>query len=846
MSLRKKTLLIILVTLGIIFGILFGLSQWLLLKSYQELETQKPRHTADQAKAAFRDQVDNLLRSLNDWSRWDDSHQYALDANEDYKTSNLHENTFETLRLNHFSILNTSGTAVWESGYDIPSVAFADPAPLGEHVAAGKLLRRETDEKNEGIAGIIMLQGQAWLVASRPLLKSDGTGPISGTMVWARRFNEAEINSLAEKTRLSVSMLPVGPGLPADYQQALQEIQGGTAFPALPQDESTINGYALLNDIYGQPALLIKVAQLRDIHAQGKETLKYLLISLVFCGLIFGAVIILLLDREVLSRLLQLAEGVKEVDEQQDLSRRMPINGKDEIASLAGGINQMLAHLAESQEALHARNRETADILDNVGQGILTVGPDLIINAEHSAFADQVFGFNPAGEYLPELLYTKEDRRRGFIEWAGLFFTPMPMLSGDALLNLADKEIKIEAEGSTKVLQLEYRPIADLADTKTIKKLMLVVSDITRQREMEQTAQKEKEEHEQIVKILRDQDNFFSFLYNAKKILEDSKGMLDTLSHQHAEVVSALFRGMHTIKGTAAAFSIKSVSSHSHRIENVFAEVQKGAIPITDELINQLRQELAQVFDELEQVVKKVSELLGEPFGAGHKVFKIREDKLNELQNRIDEVSLSAEASKTLHQEVKKLLRIPVGRAFRMYGNNIEALAERTGKIIAPLEIKNSDLELDLDLIKTLDAPLMHLLRNAVDHGIESPEDRQMLGKNEEGKISLDFILQDGKLLTTLQDDGQGIDPDRLRSVALERGVITPEEAQTMSDEDAVHLIFRPSFSTKKEATDISGRGVGMDVVKTELESHGGLVKINSIPGEGTTFTLILPLHHAS
>ena len=842
MSLRKKTLLIIVITLVFLFGLLFGLSQWLLHSSYQTLETQKTAHTADQAKAAVGDQVENLARSLNDWSRWDDSHQFALDQNQTYKESNLHANSFETLKLNSFHFISPEGKVIWEDGFDLKESTVAPPLNLKGQIESGQLLNRADDTENKGVSGVLMVKGAPWLLGARPLLKSDGTGPISGTLIWGRAFNQAEVEALATKTRLTIHILPITPELPANFAQALSQIQAGTEFPVIPLNEEQISGYDLLKDIYGKPALLIQVVEGRDIHAQGKETLKYLLTALFFCAVIFGVVIIQLINHQVLGRLLALVQGVKEVDQNHDLHRRMPISGKDEITSLAQSINAMLVNLERSEEALLVRNQETADILDNVGQGILTVGPDLLINPEFSAFTTSIFGQSPAGANLAELLFETELEKTDYVEWAQMVFNPDRQIATDSVLEMAKSEIRLLIDGKNKVLSLQYQAIYDLVQVEQVKKLMVVITDITRQREVEQRAKKEKEEHEQIVKILRDQDSFFSFLHNARIILSDSREMLSTLASNETGVLSNLFRGMHTIKGTAAAFSIKSVASHSHEIENVFADIQKGKIQVNDVLVTNLRQEVGEVISELEAVVTKVSELLGEPFGQGRKVFKIREDKLDAFSLLIKSLPLEANVALALNQELRKLRRIPAGRAFRMYANNLDSLAERTSKLIEPLVIQNGDLEIDLDLVKVLDAPLMHLLRNAVDHGVEAPEDRVMLGKPEEGRISLGFEETKDHLEVTLGDDGQGIDPERIRTIAVKRGVLDQSAASQLSDQEAIMLIFKPSFSTKEEASDISGRGVGMDVVKTEIEGHGGQVLVSSILGEGTTTKLLLPL----
>ncbi|MFN8557077.1 MAG: chemotaxis protein CheW [Dehalococcoidia bacterium] len=138
--------------------------------------------------------------------------------------------------------------------------------------------------------------------------------------------------------------------------------------------------------------------------------------------------------------------------------------------------------------------------------------------------------------------------------------------------------------------------------------------------------------------------------------------------------------------------------------------------------------------------------------------------------------------------------------------------------------------------------PLLHLLRNAVDHGVEKPEDRQAAGKPNEATILLAARHEEGQLVIDVRDDGRGIDPEKMRTSVVHKGLMTAEAAGRLSDDEAVHLIFMPGFSTAEMVTDVSGRGVGMDIVRTNIEKIGGSIGVDTRAGAGTTFTIRLPL----
>ncbi|WP_028578451.1 chemotaxis protein CheA [Desulfomicrobium escambiense] len=182
---------------------------------------------------------------------------------------------------------------------------------------------------------------------------------------------------------------------------------------------------------------------------------------------------------------------------------------------------------------------------------------------------------------------------------------------------------------------------------------------------------------------------------------------------------------------------------------------------------------------------------------------------------------------------------LPIGTTFSRFKRLVRDLSQELGKRIA-LETHGEETELDKTVIERLSDPLVHLLRNSIDHGIESPETRASRGKNPEGRIVLSAEHSGGEVLIRIIDDGAGIDPDRIRAKAVEKGLIAAD-AQ-ISDKDALMLIFAPGFSTAEKITSVSGRGVGMDVVKRNIDALRGRVSLDSAPGEGTTVSVRIPL----
>jgi len=157
-------------------------------------------------------------------------------------------------------------------------------------------------------------------------------------------------------------------------------------------------------------------------------------------------------------------------------------------------------------------------------------------------------------------------------------------------------------------------------------------------------------------------------------------------------------------------------------------------------------------------------------------------------------------------------------------------------------QISGQETEVDRSIIEHLRDPLLHLLRNSVDHGIETPEERTAAGKPETGTVTLSAFQSQDNIIIKLKDDGKGIDPAILRQTAVKKNIGSPEDVAKLSDEEVINLIFASGFSTAKKVTEVSGRGVGLDVVKTNIEVMNGSVSVESEPGKGTTFILALPL----
>lgn len=239
--------------------------------------------------------------------------------------------------------------------------------------------------------------------------------------------------------------------------------------------------------------------------------------------------------------------------------------------------------------------------------------------------------------------------------------------------------------------------------------------------------------------------------------------------------------------------------------------------------------------DRLDNLMNLVSELI---------IIKTRlevAEGTGNRQNMDDAVEYLERITTSLHDAVMKVRMVPVERTFNRFPRMVRDLSKDLGKNIQ-LIMSGEETEVDRTVIDEIGDPLIHLIRNSIDHGIENPEDRAARSKDEKGTVALRAYPDGNTVVIEVEDDGGGIDPEKILGIAQKKGIVSDREVETMSDKDIINLLFRPGFSTAEKITDLSGRGVGLDVVKSKIESLNGTVEVDSELAKGSKFTIRLPL----
>ncbi len=353
MTLRRKTLLVTGITLISLIVLLYISSYIILMGSYSDLEAQNAKRNVERALNAFQVQIDNFNTVALGYANWDDSYQFVTDVNQLYIDSNFIDLTFSDNQLNLVVFLNNDLQIIYEKAFDLQTnqeIPF--PESFRQQLLSNPSLVTHTDVRSI-ISGIILLPEGYLMVSSQPVVHSDGTGPINGVMIWGRFLDDTQIQDLADATALTINVYRFDDDfLPEDFQAAKTVLNGDETMFVQPLDGNTVAGYTLINDIYSNPALLLRIELPREIYAQGQTTIFYFLIALLVISAVFMLVTVISLEKIVLARVGKLSATVTHVRTSGDLHTPILMTGNDELANLADGMRSMLGALAQSQTTL--------------------------------------------------------------------------------------------------------------------------------------------------------------------------------------------------------------------------------------------------------------------------------------------------------------------------------------------------------------------------------------------------------------------------------------------------------------------------------------------------------------
>jgi len=847
MTLRSKTLLLVLLTLVALIAILYGVSRFTLLGGFHELEERDTKQNVQRTLSALSYEISSLDTSTHDWAAWDDTYAFIQDADAKYEESNLGDGTFQSLKINLMLFVNNSGGIIFGKAFDLQNKVEIPVSPsLQEHLSSGSVLLYHPDTESF-VAGVVLLPEAPLLIASRPILTSEEEGPIRGSLIMGQYLDDSEIQRLSGITHLSLDMHRLDDSqMPPDFQSARSSLLEGSPIAVQALSSESVAGYSLVKDIYGEPILVLKAETPRDVYREGQDTVSWLLLAFWIVGLLFSGVTLLILYRMVLTRLARLSVGVSAVGASGDLSARVSMPGRDELSALANKINEMMAGLQASQRAF----RESEESFRSLFTGA------------------------PIGIYIVQDGKFRMVNQR-FQELSGRAETELLGMSSLDIVHREDRNMV--RENAIKMLKGElhspyvYRYVDQAGETRWVVERVVSIHyqggraalgsfmDITERMRGEQALRESQERFRALTETTGDWvwetgiDGTYTYAsprirellgYEPEEIV--GKTPLDFMPPEEAKRVARGFRSH--IESPRPFSGLENINRHKG---GRLVVLETNAVPffasdgrfcgfrgidrdITER--KRLEQQLRDYSENLEKMVEDRTRRLQE---AQDKM--IRMEKLaaigevagglaHELRNPLEAIELSvaflkARLGETADEKVSRHLDL------------LEKQVDACGKIIADVldfsrpakprfeevnvnqivraTIEGSTMPRNVKLVTSLAAGLSPVMADAgqMERVLSNLVTNAIQAMPNGGTLTMSTCWRDRFIEIRVADTGVGIPQEN-----LER-------------------IFEPLFTTKAR-----GIGLGLSIVRTLVERHSGAIEVESEVGEGTIFTIKLPL----
>ncbi|WP_047960258.1 transporter substrate-binding domain-containing protein [Desulfovibrio sp. TomC] len=498
-------------------------------------------------------------------------------------------------------------------------------------------------------------------------------------------------------------------------------------------------------------------------------------------------------------------------------------------------LSRLNRAIRQAHEALDDANRDMAALLDNAGQGFLSVDRDGMIAPRYSQECQVLFGVAIAGKNVAELLFSPDtaECQAMSVNIRRLIDEP-DVYRRDLYLSLMPKQVT-RGEQS---LRLGYRPLEG-------GQLMFVITDVTGEARLKDAVARERNRLACVVAAVREQNDFFAVIDSFADFRQSGAALVAAAADGRG-ALDRVYRQVHTFKGLflqlECAFVAKALDALETQLTGLGREAVLDLVAVQALLADRA------VDEALEKDLDVVRESLGPEFFnrrgeicLGEELAAALASLAERLLTRLDELPLGADDQAVL-TAARDLRHVPIGKLLSAYPRLVARLAAGRGKLVAPFGVEGDAVLVDPTRFGPLAKSLVHAFRNAVDHGLETPDERTAAGKPETGSVTCRVRAGDGSVTIEVADDGPGVDVEAVRSRAFELELAGAEELAAMDDRAIWELLFCDGFTSRRTVGDLSGRGVGLAAVRAEAERLGGNASVISQPGQGMRLIVTVPL----
>lgn len=502
--------------------------------------------------------------------------------------------------------------------------------------------------------------------------------------------------------------------------------------------------------------------------------------------------------------------------------------------------NRTLENKVEERTAeLAQKTNDIQKMMAHMHQGLFTVMDGGQVHHEYASYLEKILNTDQiAGANLMPLLFEHSDigsDKRDQIKVATESIIGEDEMMFDFNSHLLVTEYQKQTPEGKKVLELDWDPI--VMDGQ-VEKLMVTVRDVTAIKELQGHAEAQKKELDTIAQILAvETAKFEDFLSTSHVFVKECRELIENTSKKDLDIVAALFRNMHTVKGNARTFGLSFITNIVHETENVYDEHRKDPDKVWQQ--EEMLHDLTCVETELKRYELISHDKLGRKPSSNEVNDAQGALPSDEVKSLLDRVNLfqsnpSSDEVSTFISDLKHTLSqcstFTVNEVLSDVKSSVASLSKQLEKPEPHITVDDHGIRIHRDVTNLLSSVFMHVVRNALDHGIEGEQERLEKGKKANGQISLSVVNKDDQVIINIEDDGRGLALARIEEKAREAGMFT--NIDDISDDTIANCIFSSGFSTADEVTDVSGRGVGMEAVKEFLETNSGSIKVLLSPGE--------------
>lgn len=571
--------------------------------------------------------------------------------------------------------------------------------------------------------------------------------------------------------------------------------------------------------------------------------------------LFLGVVAALIIAGTVTRPIRRLEQVAKEMIQVKDLTLRAPVDSKDEIGRLGESFNHLMVEVSaqtmmleeynrnleswvkERTQQLKDANDEIERLVENLDQGFMVFDPCGKIRKGATKKAFEFFGTDPTDKDVTSVL--------GLDEAAGASFKGLASMAVGGVMAFEDVVPVWPQKWRThdgRNLGIEYRPIRG-AESDQILQFICITSDKTREWELKAQADLERAHAQLVVRCMSNRAAFSELISESSESFTILNEFVADRKSLKPEELLWIEAQIHTLKGNLASFSVAAVANRLHELEEQIQYCKDtGAKP--EQTRDLIALGVTDSAHELLLFLSEFGQVLGLGQGSGETSKWVPVSWLEKIRSWLDPKSARI-PSEAYEEFVSAWFFESPEALFSRFESAVKEGAERIAKD-ARIEILPSKLRLNPEPYRKWLSSMVHVFRNAVAHGIEAPEEREILGKPRQGVVRVEFGLNDldqSRLQVRVIDDGKGISVDQVKSIAVSRGLISQERADALAPEQAVELILLPGFSAADSVSQLAGRGVGLSAVLQEVQEMEGSLLVKSNEGIGTEFVFDLPFH---